>query len=337
MSIENIIIIILLAILILIIFLKIGLFARFNKLMVNNNRIKMEDALKHLFDCEYNKLECTINSISESLSIKYRKTINLVSKLEKLKLIKIYGSKLILTEEGKTYAIKIVRIHRLWERYLADHTSIEESEWHRLAELKEHDYDLLDVNRLSAKLGNPLIDPHGDPIPNKLGVFPKRDEIKLLDVTPGSSAQIIHIEDEPKEVYKQLTNLRLHPGTQINILESNCEMIKLFADGSEVVLNSILANQISVILIAEYKHDSQLITLSSLESGEVAYVVRLSNGLRGQQRRRLLDFGIVPGTKITATLQSLGGDPKAFEVRGSIIALRKNQSDLIFVKPNTNN
>jgi len=336
-SVEIIIIIILLAILILIIFPKIGLFARFKKLMENYDRVKMEDALKHLFDCEYSKLDCTIKSISDSLSIKYGKAINLASKLEKLKLIKIDSTKLILTKEGKAYAVKIVRIHRLWERYLADHTSVEESEWHRIAELKEHDYDLVDVKDLSARLGNPLTDPHGDPIPNESGFFPKRDEIKLLDLKPGSPAQIIHIEDEPKEVYKQLSSLGLHPGTQIKILESNFEIVKLLADGVEVVLNSILANQISVILIAEYKHDSQLITLSSLESGEVAYVVRLSNGLRGQQRRRLLDFGIVPGTKISATLQSLGGDPKAFEVRGSIIALRKNQSDLIFVKPNTKN
>jgi DtxR family Mn-dependent transcriptional regulator len=315
---------------------KFGLLTSFQKLKMNYNRVKMEDALKHLFDCEYNKIDCTIHSISGTLSIKYGNALKLISKLEKLKLIKIKGNKLVLTDEGKTYAVKIIRIHRLWERYLADHTSIDESDWHRLAELKEHEHDSVDVNELSAKLGNPLTDPHGDLIPNQLGVFPKRTETRLQDLKTGSSAQIIHIEDEPYETYKEISNLGLHPGTQINIIESNLEIVKLIADGSEVVLNPILANQITVEPITEYTYDTRLITLSSLKSGEVAYVVKLSNGLHGQQRRRLLDFGIVPGTKITAKLQSIGGDPKAFEVRGSIIALRKKQSDLIFVNTSPN-
>lgn len=49
----------------------------------------------------------------------------------------------------------------------------------------------------------------------------------------------------------------------------------------------------------------------------------------GAIRRRLLDLGIVYGTKITPILKSPSGDPTAFEIRGSIIALRKEDADLI--------
>ena len=51
----------------------------------------------------------------------------------------------------------------------------------------------------------------------------------------------------------------------------------------------------------------------------------------GMVRRRLLDLGIVKGTKITPILKSPSGDPTAFLIRGSLIALRKEDANLILV------
>lgn len=48
-------------------------------------------------------------------------------------------------------------------------------------------------------------------------------------------------------------------------------------------------------------------------------------------KRRLLDLGIVKGTKITPVLKSPSGDPTAFFVRGSTIAIRKEETELIEV------
>ena len=44
-----------------------------------------------------------------------------------------------------------------------------------------------------------------------------------------------------------------------------------------------------------------------------------------------MDLGIVPGTKIEAELESLTGDPVAYKVRGTSVALRKQQTDKIFL------
>lgn len=52
----------------------------------------------------------------------------------------------------------------------------------------------------------------------------------------------------------------------------------------------------------------------------------------GAIRRRLLDLGIVKGTLITPILKSPSGDPTAFFIRGSTIALRKEDASLIDVK-----
>lgn len=51
----------------------------------------------------------------------------------------------------------------------------------------------------------------------------------------------------------------------------------------------------------------------------------------GSLRRRLLDLGLIKGTIITPVLKSPAGDPTAYSVRGSLIALRQEDSSLIRV------
>ena len=48
-------------------------------------------------------------------------------------------------------------------------------------------------------------------------------------------------------------------------------------------------------------------------------------------KRRLLDLGLIPNTKITPIFSSLAGDPIAYEVRNIIIAIRKQDADKILV------
>lgn len=52
----------------------------------------------------------------------------------------------------------------------------------------------------------------------------------------------------------------------------------------------------------------------------------------GNIRRRLLDLGLVKGTKITPVFKSPSGDPIAYEIRNTLIALRKEDSELIDLK-----
>jgi Fe2+ transport system protein FeoA len=61
-------------------------------------------------------------------------------------------------------------------------------------------------------------------------------------------------------------------------------------------------------------------------------VVNLSPAIVGGERRRMLDLGLVPGTRIERDFASMLGSPVAYRVRGATIALRKEQSDRIFVE-----
>jgi DtxR family transcriptional regulator, Mn-dependent transcriptional regulator len=310
-----------------------GLIARMKKMKKDRTRVLIEDSLKHLYDCEFKGVDCSLNSLTGSLSVKANQSAEVISKLETMALISLNSNKISLTPEGRTYALRVVRIHRLWERYLADNTSVSENEWHTIAEEREHETTEEDANRLAARLGNPLVDPHGDPIPNALGEVLITPGRTLNNLEEGKYAKIVHIEDEPKEVYAQIIAQGLYPGMQVYVLKSSHDKIRFEADGEECVLAPVLASNITVTPILEKEEVQESFeTLSSLQIDDSATIISISNAMRGQQRRRMLDFGIVPGTTVHARLRSLKGDPAAYEVRGALIALRKNQSDLIHIK-----
>lgn len=71
-------------------------------------------------------------------------------------------------------------------------------------------------------------------------------------------------------------------------------------------------------------------TLADLQPGEAAEVVALHSD--GAERRRLMDLGIVPGTRIIAELRSPLRDPVAYRVRGALIALRQSQAVQIEIR-----
>ncbi len=70
-------------------------------------------------------------------------------------------------------------------------------------------------------------------------------------------------------------------------------------------------------------------TLADLKPGQAGNVTELHS--QGPERRRMMDLGIVPGTVITAEMSSPLGDPVAYRVRGALVALRREQADLVLI------
>lgn len=62
------------------------------------------------------------------------------------------------------------------------------------------------------------------------------------------------------------------------------------------------------------------LAMDALRVGQSAYVTEIQ--AQPEMRRRLLDIGLIPGTKVTCTLRSPAGDPAAYAIRGAVIALR---------------
>ncbi len=311
-----------------------GLLARIRRSKSISRKVLIEDALKHLYNSEYNGVSCTINSVAGKLSISEDEAAELITKLEEMGLLTSHQDTLQLSDEGRSYALRIIRIHRLWEKYLADETSVDELNWHHSAEEFEHKLTPSEADVLAAQIGNPVFDPHGDPIPSSSGDLPTKSGKPLTDLKPGEFASIVHVEDEPDAIYQQILAEGLYPGMQVRLLESTKERVRFTANGEECILAPLFAKNITVAPIRfERTVEGKFRSLSSLKIGQKGKVMGISKALRGQQRRRLMDLGIVPGTEITAEMESASGDPVAYRIKGATIALRRKLADRIYLVP----
>jgi DtxR family Mn-dependent transcriptional regulator len=311
-----------------------GLFWQWRKSRIQSQRVLREDALKHLHRCERYGRPATVESLAGALHVTGNSAASLLADLETNQLIQTKGETFVLTPQGREYALHIIRSHRLWERYLADETGFEHESWHDRAELAEHTLTPEEADALAADLGNPTHDPHGDPIPTSEGDMVPHGGQPLNALAVDVPARIVHLEDEPEASYAQLVAEELSPGMIVRIIESSSSRIRFWADGDEHLLAPVVASNITVIPLPSVV-EPQLESgerLSALRPGEKGEVIHISGSSRGSERRRFLDLGILPGTRVAAELDSPSGDPTAYRVRDALIALRKEQADMIRIK-----
>ena len=298
-----------------------------------SERVRIEDALKHLYDCEYRKAACTLQSLSGALELTGNRAAALLERLEQLELVQSDADRFVLTPEGRSYALRVIRTHRLWESYFSERTGLDASQWHAEAEVREHRTTPAQAEALAARIGFPRYDPHGDPIPTPEGeIAPPRGR-PVTELQEGQIAEIVHVEDEPEAVYAQLLAEGFQPGSQLRVLEITPRRIRLESDGEEHVLAPVIAANLSALVVEEPERVAgPMRRLSSLAPGQQATVAGFSANCLGPERRRMLDLGIVPGTAVVAEMKSPAGDPTAYRIRGALIALRRTQAEMIHVE-----
>jgi DtxR family Mn-dependent transcriptional regulator len=310
-----------------------GLIWQWQKSRRNSQKVLLEDALKHLYHQEYKGRIGSLESLSGALGINRDRAAELAAKLESFELLKAHQDGFELSAEGRSSALRIIRVHRLWERYFADETGLAETQWHVEAEKREHKTSPAEAEALARQMSNPVHDPHGDPIPTANGELPPRQGKPLTDLPIGETARIIHLEDEPEALYAELVAQGLYPGMQIRVLNKSAERIQFIADGEEIKLAPVVAANVTVVPLPKaYKMEGPFESLSSLKMGEAGLVLGISKACRGLQRRRLMDLGLVPGTVVTAALKSASGNPTAYNIRGAMIALRKDQANMVHIR-----
>ncbi|MFC1997428.1 DtxR family transcriptional regulator [Chloroflexota bacterium] len=314
-----------------------GIFWRWQRANQMTERVRSEDALKHIHQCEIHNQRPSMQSLAGALNSTTNEVAAIMNQLETQEYIKYEGDKFHLTPTGQDYALRIIRAHRLLERYLADATGFEEEEWHDRAERLEHNLSAEEIDQLSVRLGNPTHDPHGDPIPTSRGEMVYAERTPLVNLNTEELARIIHLEDEPEAVYAQIVAEGLHVGQIVRMIETSAHRVRFWAGGDEHLLAPIVAANIAVLPIADEQETAETSgePLTNLSIGEVAQVIRISGRTRGVERRRLMDLGILPGTSIELEISSPSGNPKAYRIRGAMIALRESQAEDIRIQRQT--
>jgi len=308
--------------------------------IIKNNTANLEktiteDILKQLYHYENSGREATIINLTNALDFDNDLLVEMVNKMTINELISFEGETLKLTKTGRNYSLRIVRVHRLWEKYLAEKTGFDKVEWHDRAEKMEHQLSDEEADLLATQLGNPVYDPHGDPIPTNAGKIAAVNGVALSTLPVNTVGKIIHIEDEPEVIYKQILAENIHIGSHIRIVENSKERIIFYSEGEEFKLAPIVAGNLTVSLLKKdvQEHENS-VRLSSLLEGETATIVGISKESRGESRRRLLDLGFVRGSQISIDLMSPLRNPTAYLVKGTSIALRKDQALKILIKKN---
>ena len=309
-----------------------GFVPRLLRLSTLDGRVRVEDALKHIYMCRRNDQTCSLESLAGRLEVSTARAAELLSRLSEMGLVRTGSGGPTLTEDGERSAVRIVRNHRLWERYLADRTGVPAGEWHDQAERMEHALSAEEADVLESHLGHPRWDPHGDPIPTASGEMSSVPGVGLATVAPGRTVEIVHLEDEPPQIYDALVADGLALGGRLELVERTDRAVRVRAGSREWAIDPIAAHNVTVTYLPEgARTEPERATLLDAQQGETVRVVGVARTCRGAQRRRLLDLGIVRDTAITPELVSATGDPIAYRVRGALIALRRTQAEQILV------
>lgn len=292
-------------------------------------RTLIEDALKHTHASELRGSLATPESLASRLGQRVARTVDLIAEMEAAGLVWTTGAGLTLTPIGQQAAVRVIRAHRLLERYLADELRMPLEAIHAAADRREHTVTAAETADLDARLGYPRRDPHGDPIPRADGSLARVDGVALTEHPVGQPAVIVHLEDEPPELFRQIAAAGFEPGMRVAVLESTANQVVVWDGERERILTPVAAANIQVTSLPQPLVPA--VRLAALGPGQRGRVTALR--CHGLTRRRLLDLGVTPGTVIEHAFTSPFGQPTAYRVRGAVIALRAEQANQIEIEP----
>lgn len=153
-----------------------------------------------------------------------------------------------LTKQGRLEAVQMVRRHRLLETFLQQHLGFSWDEVHEEAEELEHAVSERFIDKIDEVLGNPVLDPHGDPIPNKDGVIEPTSTMTVLTAELDTDLTVLRIRDGKPEVLRLFESRGLLPGSRIRVIDrsSGTGLISLEINGERVDLPEALGATIRV-------------------------------------------------------------------------------------------
>jgi DtxR family transcriptional regulator, Mn-dependent transcriptional regulator len=204
----------------------------------------VEDYVKAIYLLETESSGATTSALAERLGVQPGSVSGMVRKLVKLGLARhepYLGVE--LTPAGRRVALEVIRHHRLLELYLVESLGMSWDEVHDEAEVLEHVLSDELEELIAAKLGNPTVDPHGDPIPSPKLTLARDDSRRLYDLEPGDAGTFVRVSDADPAMLRFLAERGIIPGTRLRLVErqpfDGPLTVKL--NGKHEVLGAVLA------------------------------------------------------------------------------------------------
>ena len=198
---------------------------------------------------EFEDRDVTISRLAERLNVTPVSANEMIKKLGEQGLVSHTPYKGVnLTKKGHGVACDVLRRQRLWEVFLYEHLKIEWAKIYELACALEHATAPEVTEALAAFLGNPMICPRGNPIPDENGVFTPLDADPLSEVPVGETVTIQAVNATATNVLRYFQDKKILPGQQATVLEAAPMQgpLTLLVDGKEVALGLLLAEFVLV-------------------------------------------------------------------------------------------
>jgi DtxR family Mn-dependent transcriptional regulator len=179
----------------------------------------VEDYLKAIYQLSPEGRPASTSEIANLLALSAPSVTGMVKRLSEHGLLEHVPYRGVqLTEDGRRAALRMVRRHRLIEAYLVEFLGYSWDTVHEEAERLEHAVSDTMIERMAGALGNPTVDPHGDPIPTADGKVQELACIALSDVPIGETVEISRVQESQPERLRYIASLGLRPGVHVTVL-----------------------------------------------------------------------------------------------------------------------
>src|SRR3990170_1064667 len=159
---------------------------------------RTEEYLESLFKLQQTEEPVSITRLAKFLHLSAASASEMAKKLKVMNLVSTKGKKIYLTKKGDEAAKKVVRRHRLLEKFLVDVLGLPWDEVHDEACRLEHGLSPKVEEKLAEYLENPQVCPHGHPIPSNKGVLPRHPMTPLSTLKQGEKGVVVEVpEDDP--------------------------------------------------------------------------------------------------------------------------------------------
>jgi DtxR family Mn-dependent transcriptional regulator len=178
----------------------------------------VEEYLEAIYKLQNGEKPLGTTEIGKALSVSPPSADQMMNRMaEKGLVARSRDSGIRLTPNGEKAALRLIRKHRLSERFLVDVLGLDWKDVHDEACKFEHILSPEVESRMDEMLKKPATCPHGHPIPDTDGHVSQEPVTPLSDLAQGSVAVIARIAEEKRDLLEYLATLGMMPGRTVHV------------------------------------------------------------------------------------------------------------------------